>query len=171
MEEKDLIKRLGFNISNNYMSKKFVRSEIRYLTGGWLEEFCFNEIATFLNNGIDDVVIGVILRNHEGTENEFDVMFTKDNSLYFVECKSLDQKYDKETEILYKIYALQQDFGLRIKSFLVSTSGHLIHSSGVLKTGLKKRAKQCNTEIIHPGEIIHFRDWISERILPSQSLF
>ncbi len=90
-------------------------------------------------------------------------MFTKDNALYFVECKSLDQEKDKETDILYKIGALQKEFGLRIESFLVSTSPHII-KEGKIKFSLQARAEQFRTTIVSPSEVINFKGFIVQKL-------
>jgi hypothetical protein len=162
-KETQLLERLGFTYKDSYISKKLSRSEIRYLTGGWLEEFCFNKIIEFIGRGIDDAVIGLKLKNKHGRDNEFDVMFTKDNALYFIECKSLDQHDDKDTDVLYKIGALQKDFGLRVKSFLVTTSQYIL-KDGKLRPSVQARAEQFNTNVISPSEVINFGKILSEKL-------
>lgn len=167
--EVEIMKKLRFSQDGISVSKRLNRSEIRYWTGGWLEEFCFNGVSDLVGKGIDDVVINLKLKK-EQNENEFDVMFTKDNALYFVECKSLDQEKDKETDILYKIGALQKEFGLRIESFLVSTSPHII-KEGKIKFSLQARAEQFNTKIIPPAEVMNFREVLIQTLkLKEQSL-
>ena len=141
------------------IEKSLSRSEIRFLTGDWLSEFCFNEISAL---SVDDCVTGIELISSKGTDNEFDVMFTKDNALYIVECKSLKQSHDKDADILYKISSLQHDFGLRVKGFLISTARSILHDSNNIKDSILRRAKQCNTEIIHPDEIKNFGIWIKK---------
>jgi len=143
------------------ISKRLSRSEICFLTGGWLEEFCLNEIRKV--EGIDDVVIGLQLMNKQGSVNEFDVMFTNDNSLFVVECKSLDQNDDKKTVALYKIGALQKEFGLRVESFLVTTSPHAL-KDGKLRPGLRSRAEQFNTTVVLQDEVPKLVEKINERI-------
>ena len=142
-----------------------VNSADPYVTGGgcsffWV--FCFNGVSDLVGKGIDDVVINLKLKK-EQNENEFDVMFTKDNALYFVECKSLDQEKDKETDILYKIGALQKEFGLRIESFLVSTSPHIL-KDGEIKLSLQSRAEQFKTTIIPPSEVMNFKNFIVQKL-------
>jgi len=162
--ENELIKKMGFEYKNSVVSKELTRSEIRFLTGGWLEEYCFNELADLIKDGlIDDLVLGLKLRGKDGTDNEFDLMFTRENSLYFIECKSLDQVEDKKTDILYKIGALQKEFGLKIKSFLVTTSTS-IFKNGDIRPSVKARAEQFNTKIIHKDELSRFRETIKEYI-------
>ncbi len=103
-------------------------------------------------------------------DNEFDVMFTKDNALYFVECKSLDQEKDKETDILYKIGALQKEFGLRIESFLVSTSPHIL-KDGEIKFSLQSRAEQFKTKIVLPQEVVNFKSYLIQNLEAKKGTF
>jgi hypothetical protein len=157
--EKDLLKRLGFVGEN--IEKKLLKHEIRFLTGDWLSDFCFNEVCKL---SVDDCVTGIKLISSKGTDNEFDVMFTKDNTLYIVECKSLKQSHDKDADILYKISSLQHDFGLRVKGFLVSTARTIISDKGGIKESIIKRAEQCNSRVIHPDEIKDFGMWIKTHV-------
>lgn len=162
-EELALLERFNFVYDNSIIRKKLTRSEIRYLTGGWLEEFCFNSISQYIGGGINDVVIGLQLRNKQGRDNEFDVMFTKDNALYFIECKSLDQHDDRNVDILYKIGALQKEFGLKVNSFLVTTSPYIL-KNGELRQSVKARAEQFKTVVITPEEICKFENILVEKL-------
>ncbi len=139
-----------------------------FLKGGWLEQFCFNELLELKDEKIfDDVNINVSVRNTLGaeTENEFDVLFTCNNALYMLECKSLNQEYDNKTDILYKISALQVDLGrLTAKSFLVSTSENIIDEKGEIKEYLEKRAKLLKCVIIKPDNIINLKDEIKKKL-------
>ncbi|GAB4390162.1 MAG: DUF1887 family CARF protein [Thermodesulfovibrionales bacterium] len=163
--EKDILKKLGFNYEEGYISKRITKKEMRFLTGGWLEEYCYNEIV-----GQDiDVKIGIEVKGATGRNNEMDVMFTKDNAIYFVECKSLDQKFDDgHNQALYKIGALQRQFGLRVKSFLVSTAPGVMRQDGRIKESIRERGEQFNTRIIIPSEIMTFRKTVLEDIGPKK---
>lgn len=161
-EEVGLFSLLDIDYDGVTISRKLTRSEIVFLTGGWLEEFCLNEILKVTD--IDDVVIGLKLMNKQGSDNEFDVMFTKDNSLFVVECKSLDQNDDKKTDALYKIGALQKEFGLRVESFLVTTSPHVLGKDGKLRASVKSRAEQFNTTIVLQDDVAMLAEKIIERI-------
>lgn len=161
--EIELMKKYKFNMNGQFISKRLNRSEIRYWTGGWLEEFCFNNVIEFVNKGIDNVVIGLKMKNLLGRDNEFDVMFTKENALYFVECKSLDQHDDKEINVLYKIGALQKDFGLKVKSLLVTTSPYIL-KNGEIRQSVKARAEQFKTTIIPPAEVANFKRFLIQEL-------
>ena len=163
-EEKQLLSRLDFSYDKGSVFKKIDKSEINYLTGGWLEEFCFVKVSELVGQGIDDAVIGLQIKNRMGRDNEFDIMFTRNNALYFIECKSLDQNKDKRTDALYKIGALQKDLGLKIKSFLVTTSPHILKTDGTIKKSIKNRAEQFKTIIVPLSSVSQFEE-ILERNL------
>lgn len=179
----DARKQSSFNLSMNYqphnetevqflgmlglrggrIEKRLNRLESEFLTGDWLSDYCYDVLRRLK---VDDCVTGVELVDKNGNPNEFDVMFTKDNALYTIECKSLKQKGDKGADILYKIAALQDSFGLRVKSFLVSTSREQIldRRRNAIKDHVQRRARQCNAEVIHPDDIMGFGDWIRSKV-------
>jgi len=161
-EEEKFFHMFEFDYINGNYTKHFTQSDIIYITGGWLEEFCYNELLPFKDYGIDDIVIGICLEAG-GRTNEFDVMFTKDNALYTVECKSLDQNDDRKTDALYKIGALQKDFGLRAESFFVSTSPHIL-SDGRLRQSVQARAEQFKTTVIPPNEVRRFAEIVAKKL-------
>jgi len=163
-EEKQLLSKFNFVYDEGSVLKKIDESEINYLTGGWLEEFCFVKVSELVGQGIDDTVIGLQIKNRLGRDNEFDIMFTKDNALYFIECKSLDQNEDKKTDALYKIGALQKGLGLKIKSFLVTTSPHILGTDGTIKKSIEERAEQFKTTIVPLSSVSQFEE-ILERNL------
>lgn len=159
--ESELLEMLGMRAGN--ISKRLNKLETCFITGDWLSDYCF-ETLTRLK--VDDCVTGIELIDKHGNPNEFDVMFTKDNTLYTIECKSLKQKGDKDADILYKIAALQDNFGLRVRSFLVSTSREqlLDRRKNKIKEHLVRRARQFQTEIIHPEDIVDFSSWIKDKV-------
>ncbi|MEK6591109.1 MAG: DUF1887 family CARF protein, partial [Nitrospinota bacterium] len=157
--EKEFLIRLGFIDGN--IEKTLSKHEIRFMTGDWLSGLCFNEICKL---SVDDCVTEIELISSKGIDNEFDVMFTKDNALYIVECKSLKQSHDKNADILYKISALQHDFGLKVKGFLVSTARTIISDKGGIEESVIKRAEQCKSRVIHPDEIKNFSIWIKNYV-------
>jgi len=158
--EAELLAKLGMQPS--HMAKRMNRLESGFITGDWLSDYCFEALSRLK---VDDCVTGIELIDKHGNPNEFDVMFTKDNTLYTIECKSLKQKGDKDADILYKIAALQDNFGLRVRSFLVSTSREqILDRKNSIKEHLLRRARQFQTEIIHPADIINFTSWIKDKV-------
>lgn len=145
------------------------KKDVEFFTGGWLEEFCFNEINDLKDETaglIDDIALNPDIRKKGGANNEIDVMFTSRNNVYMVECKSLEQQHDKSNDILYKINAIQGKVGrLAAKSFLVSTAVDNIlekpknadNNTPAIERGIKEsalmRAKELDTIIVHPFKI------------------
>ena len=148
-------------IPEKNIEKTILKEEIKFLTGDWLSDYCFNEISKL---AVDDCVTAIELESLKGTDNEFDVMFTKDNALYIVECKSLKQKHDKDADILFKISALQHDFGLRVNGFLVSTARTIIDKNERIRDSIIRRAEQCKSQVIHPDKIVDFGMWIRKYV-------
>ncbi len=148
-KEREFLKKLG--MANRTIEKTLSKNEIRFLTGDWLSDYCFNEISVL---PVDDCVTGIELISPKGVDNEFDVMFTKDNALYIVECKSLQPSEDeKYQDFLYKISALQQDFGLRVDGFMISTARKILNDAREIRDYILNRANHCRTKVMHPDDL------------------
>jgi len=59
----------------------------RYYSGAWFEEHIYYLIKEYFNLNNSEIAVGVKLKN-QNTENEFDVLFVKDNKIYVIECKA-----------------------------------------------------------------------------------
>lgn len=96
------------------------KEEIDFLTGGWFEEHCYylakREFAP------DDLLIGVhVACPGVDHDNELDVVFTKDNALHVIECKSGISSNKLFNEIVYKACALKEALlGLMCHYYLFS---------------------------------------------------
>jgi hypothetical protein len=101
------------------------KADVKYLTGEWFEEYVYHLIKTNFHLDEADIAIGVQIER-EGVKNEIDIMFTLENRLYVIECKTstYDENQEKNilNETLYKISALKKDFGLFVKPSLFSLS-------------------------------------------------
>ncbi|QTA80253.1 DUF1887 [Desulfonema limicola] len=101
------------------------KNEIKYLTGEWFEEYVYTLIQKALNLDDDFIGLNINIRRNE-VDNEFDVMFTIENALHVIECKSFiyDSISGKNilNESLYKLAALKKDFGLYVKSYIFTLS-------------------------------------------------
>lgn len=168
---KEFLMKMGFQQSDGEYIKTLLKAEISYLTGGWLEEYCFNAVDGLKGPLVDDVVLNIQIRNQQGRDNEFDVMFTSRNALYFIECKSMEQKHlgEKHAEgfdsFLYKIGALQKEFGLRVESILVTNSNVIVHQqTGEIKQALCERAEQFKTKIVGPDDVINFPEILKRHL-------
>ena len=100
-------------------------SQLRYITGGWFEEFAFQKIKH--DKKISDGNIALNVRVEKGSDkNELDVVYIADNRLHVVECKSfVDGKEGTFVlnDALFKLQAIMKTkFGLNAKSYLYTKS-------------------------------------------------
>ncbi|MGK5091133.1 DUF1887 family CARF protein [Deltaproteobacteria bacterium TL4] len=126
------------------------KNEIRYLTGDWFEEYIFAKLHNLIKPQDHEICKGLTIHRQQ-TDNEFDVMFTRDNTLYVIECKtSIYDGHSKKnvlTDALYKLAALKQDFGLFAQSFLFTLSQEGTKKNQVRELD-KNRAKVLNVTVI-----------------------
>ena len=76
------------------------------------------------------------------------------------------EQADRDADILYKISALQDSFGLRVRGFLVSTAAGQVldRKKNCIKDHIARRARQCRTEVIHPDDIPDFAEWLTSKV-------
>ncbi len=164
--ERVLLGRMGFSVENHMVSKSITKNERDYMRGGWLEERVFLAFETVLSERGGDVMLNVKSESR-GNSNEFDVVFTMDNVLYVVECKSLDSPKGSEhhmggtiNDFIYKLGALRQDFGITPKAILATTSADILKNGEVNEAAIK-RGKQFNVVLSallkYPDMESHFR--------------
>lgn len=96
--------RMNFSPSS---SEVLTKAELDYLTGGWFEEY----IYYLLQKNIEpqDIALDLIIhQDNVQRQNELDVIFTKGNKLFVIECKSGIQNTSMFNEIIYKSCALKE---------------------------------------------------------------
>jgi len=131
-----------------------------FFSGGWFEEFVYDEMQKLKDSGcIDDVRLNLKIKTKESEEsemsNELDVVFTKDNNLYVVECKSGDLSVSVMTnEVFYKTAYLNKTFGLSAKSFIayLGRNGERDVEDSE-RDQLEKRAPVFGLEVIFADDI------------------
>ncbi len=96
------------------------QSELEYLTGGWFEEYVYYLVKKYLKP--QDIAIGVkISRAGVRHDNELDVVFTKGNKLFVIECKTGVQTERLFNEIVYKLCAISEALlGMSCYSYIFS---------------------------------------------------
>ena len=107
---------------------KLSKEEIEFLTGGWYEEYMYYLIEEKIEP--DDIELGVFIKQSINTNtNDLDVVFTKGNKLYVIECKTAisGTAYMGEEsmfkEISYKAATLKATLlGLPSNSYICSLS-------------------------------------------------
>ena len=96
------------------------RDELDYLTGGWFEEYTYYLVKKYIKP--QDIALNVkISRNGVRHNNELDVVFTKGNKLFVIECKTGVQTERMFNEIVYKLCAVSEALlGVSCYSFIFS---------------------------------------------------
>ncbi len=137
---------LGF-ISFPTKENKLTKYEIQYLTGGWFEEYVYNLIKK--NVEPDDIQLGVEIQKSESTNiNDLDVVFTKGNKLYVIECKTGVDSENLFNQIVYKASALKEKLlGLSGKSYIFSLNPPMDDK-------LKNTAKNMGTTYIDLSDFL-----------------
>ena len=99
----DLLNIFNFNSARvGELSKR----EVEYLTGGWFEEYVYYLIKKRVKP--QDIALGVrIWRKNVKHDNELDVVFTKGNKLFVIECKTGVQT-KLFNEVVYKLCAISE---------------------------------------------------------------
>ena len=130
-----------FGFDPSHISK----NQIRYITGGWFEEFVFQKIMN--EKKLDpnkNIALNIWLKSKNETPNEYDVMYIDEkNTIHIIECKSfIDQKTQAEllNNTIYKVQALKSNFGLTVVS-------HLYTMSIIDKDSVLRRSKDFKIEI------------------------
>ena len=141
--------------------------EKQYLTGGWFEDYIYDLLKQKLRLSNTDIGKGIEIKRKnergETVENELDIVFTYYNQLYVIECKAGLQgpKSFRQTknikksfeEAIYKLKALQSEFGLIPRSYLFTLDNNIFIDHGSLNPQFIKRASMHRVTIISPKEI------------------
>lgn len=147
--QEELLSKLGFVREGAFIRKTLNKDEVKYLMGGWLEERLFLALREVLPWQAD-IQLNVQIMDQRGNKNELDVVFTLDNRLYLVECKSLEPPAREGgfTDFLYKLGALRQQFGLTPTGLLATTASDILDSTGQVKTHIEERARQFGLRVL-----------------------
>lgn len=96
------------------------RLEIDYLTGGWFEEYVYYLVKRYVKP--QDLALGVkIWRRNVKHSNELDVIFTKGNKLFVIECKTGVHSDSLFNDIVYKACAIKEALlGVSCYSYILS---------------------------------------------------
>ncbi len=100
-------------------------SAIEFLSGGWLEEYVFDVVSSMPDtNSRMGVRIEWLQSGPKPATNEYDVVFTHNNRLYLIECKTkrfAGRDRQEVNEVIYKLESLKNSAGgLYGKGMLVS---------------------------------------------------
>ncbi|MFZ6017243.1 MAG: Card1-like endonuclease domain-containing protein [Nitrospirota bacterium] len=157
--ERELLERFGFELEDKVIKKILTRDEIIYLTGGWFEEYAFNEINKMSTSLINDVKMGIQVRSISGTDNELDIAFMKDNTFYHIECKTLGEEEEQFIirDEVYKKGAILHQLGKGGNAFICTTHN-------LIRPALLSRARDYNVVILNLNEAKNLLEEIFKRI-------
>lgn len=145
-EESSFLNKIAFRTEEEgFLNKK----EIKYLTGGWFEEYGYNLVREHIQLGDDKIGLDVQI-SHAGTQNEFDVIFIHENMLYVIECKTAlkDGKRSLLIDTLYKLSALKRDFGLFVNGYLFTLDRNLRDDEGNITRDYQNRAALLGVRLV-----------------------
>ena len=159
--ERELLNKQRFKVRDQSIMKELAKDEIIYLTGGWFEEYIFNEVYDLVRDDIlDDAMIGIKIESLSGAVNELDIAFIKDNVFYYIECKTLGEgrkEKDIISEEVYKKGAISTLLGKgERRAFICTTLSHI-------KESLSSRARDYGIEILPIEQIRDFKNTLTGR--------
>jgi len=134
---------LKFPLSNPAL---MTREEIQYITGGWFEEYVYYLVKKYVKT--QDLLLNLhVFKKGAKHKNELDVVFTKGNKLFVIECKSGVDNTHMFNEIVYKVCALKEVlFGIACNSYIFSLKKD---ETGELKnTAQKMDITFCDFEML-----------------------
>lgn len=159
--EREFCRKFGFQVRNGYIKRTLKKDESRYFTGEWLEEYVFCVVNGLAEKGlIDDVVLDANVKSQHGVENQLDVIFTENNVLYHLECKTLGDEGGGRviTGEIYKRGALATLLG-------DGNYGYVCTTQNVINESLRNRAKEYK---LHPpltlADVRNLENLLKERI-------
>lgn len=160
--ELEILEKHGFEIEDRLISRDMKKDEIVYLTGGWFEEYVFNEVYVLVQQGmLDDARNGVHIESHSRTSNDLDIAFMKDNSFYHIECKTLGNENEEEQfiirEEIYKKGAISTLLGKGEKRAMICTTQSQINES------LTNRAQAYGIEILTLEQVRNLKSRLKKR--------
>lgn len=121
------------------------------IRGTWFEEFIYYLVKSQLHLETKFIASSVMIYKNKQVEyndNEFDLMFTLNNELYVVECKihlsgkNLNRKMDT---VLYKLGAINKNFGLKTHSYVFTLSS-LHNKWGKISNKLIRKCELLNIQ-------------------------
>ena len=120
-------KNKGYNIENLF--KDYPPEWKNYFTGEWFEEYLFVRIKEDVKLPDDHIAQGVKLMHAQEmpvdkNDQELDIVFTYNNEIYIVEAKvsigNIKLNKDLLHQIMFKLSAINKNFGLRSHAFVVT---------------------------------------------------
>ena len=141
----ELLQKFDFDVT------RIEEKHIRYIAGGWFEEYIYQKICREYKN-VDEKNVALNVEIRKGNDkNELDVIYLdRDNKLHVIECKSFVEGKEGNkvlNDALYKLQAIiKSKFGLFVEQHLYTKS--IIEGEAPLN-----RAKEFGIDIKDGREI------------------
>lgn len=111
-----------------FSPERITGAQVRYITGGWFEEYVFQHIMEEQKIPDDNIALSLKIE-HGDDKNELDVVYIDSrNTLHIVECKSHSQKENSSAIInaaIYKLKSLTTKFGLKVQGHIYTKVKHI----------------------------------------------
>lgn len=105
-----------------FTANRISLEEIEFLTGGWFEEYMYHLIEEKVQP--DDIALGVfIMQTEETNTNDLDVVFTKGNKLFVIECKTAISKLQFEDKVVKGMEAMFKEISYKAATIKASLLG------------------------------------------------
>ncbi|MBW6536422.1 MAG: DUF1887 family protein [Mariniphaga sp.] len=157
-------KNKGYNIDNLFDG--YPAEWKNYFTGEWFEEYLFYFIKKDLTLDQDDIVSGVKLNHNENqyslkNDQELDIVFTRNNELYILEAKvsigRKDLKKDLLYQIMFKLSAVNKNFGLRSHPYVVTMAN------------TEERSKDFQTDLLRKARVLGIKKIVDRNDLNNRN--
>ena len=147
---------LSGEIKKSYQAE--TATDKKYYAGEWFEEYTYLRIKKELNLREQDIAMSLKIyrEDAQNNDNEIDVAFMYENTLYIIECKVSMLGYGKKPqqtieEFLYKLAAISKDFGLIVRPYIFTLHKMEELPDGSLE-GLQKRMQILGIRNIIAGK-------------------
>ncbi|MCB0587717.1 MAG: DUF1887 family protein [Phaeodactylibacter sp.] len=142
------------------------KAAAEYLIGGWLEEWAYNLVKERLGLPEEAIRYGVRVARPNAVghnvPNECDLLFTFNNTLYIMECKTglgfnASQLF---ADSIYKLTALRNEFGQRVEAVLLTLT-NLRKRNGQWKERFFNRAQMHRVALFdRQGLMEELEEWL-----------
>lgn len=129
---------------------------IKYLTGGWFEEYIYHHLRSF---NVTDIKANFHYetKTEDGkTTNEIDIAFTHENKFYVIECKTSLETKEKDNianDTIYKLDSLSGKMGLSAKKFLFTLDNETYAKENVQSRLNHNKIKSPHPDNLSPDKI------------------
>jgi len=159
----ELLKLLDGVDSNKEINSRIIintHDALRYLKGFWFEEYVYM-VAKSLEP--DEIKLNIkgkwVAKGQYSPKNEFDVMLSKRNRLFYISCKTADpdRKVGKDEEGIGKEY-IYELVSLSNKALGLFGKRMLVSAKQINDPTIKERAKILNVDVVDGKNVLRLKE-------------